>query len=202
MSELEQVIDGIHHWSAFHEGIQQPTHSYYLPDQRLAIDPMAADGVLERLRELGGVERIALTNRHHLRGSGSLIEEFGCEVVAPAPGMHEFSDGLGVRPYEWGEQIADGVTALEVGAICPDDGALHIAIGPGALALADGVIELEGELSFVPDFLMDDPEAVRPAQHAALRRLLEDYDFDALLLAHGPPRASGAKRALQDFIDS
>lgn len=78
-----------------------------------------------------------------------------------------------VTPYEWGETLARGVTAHEVGAICPDDGALLIAIGPGLLAFADAVIGWQGELAFVPDFLMDEPDRVKPATVAALERLLD-----------------------------
>lgn len=200
MNELEQVIDGIWHWSLHHEGIGQPVHSYLLEDQRLAIDPIVDVRTVADLRERGGVERIVLTNRHHLRGAARLVSEFDCEVLAPASGMHEFSQtDPPVKPYEWDEEIAPGVTAREVGAICPDDGALHIAIGSGALALADGVIRWDGELAFVPDFLMDEPERVKREQVEALERLLE-LDFDAVLLAHGAPIASGGKERIREFV--
>lgn len=202
MKELERVIDGIWHWSLQHEGIGQPVHSYFLTDQRLAIDPIVDVRTVADLRECGGVERVALTNRHHLRGAARLVSEFGCEVVAPAPGMHEFSEtDPEVTPYEWGEEIAEGVTTHEVGAICPDDGAFEIAVGPGVLALADGVIRWDEELAFVPDFLMDDPERVKRTQLEALERLLE-LDFDAVLLAHGEPIPSGGKERIREFVES
>lgn len=200
MSDFREVIPGILHWSAFHERIGQDAHSHYLPAQRVAIDPMPSQGLAEALAERGGVERVLLTNRHHLRASEQLARVFGCEVLAPASGMHEFDDGQPVRPYEWGDQLAPGVTAHEVGAICPDDGALHIAIGVGALAFADAVIGWEGGLAFVPDFLMDDPARVKAASLEALERLFE-LDFDALLLAHGEPVASGGKQMLRAFVD-
>jgi glyoxylase-like metal-dependent hydrolase (beta-lactamase superfamily II) len=200
VSELRTVIPGVLHWKAFHEGIGQDAHSYFLPDLRVAIDPMPAEGLADALAERGGVERVLLTNRHHLRASEQLAEVFGCEVLAPAAGMHEFDDGQPVRPYEWGEELAPGVVAHEVGAICPDDAALHIALGPGAVAFADGLIAWDGGLAFVPDFLMDGPERVKSEQLAALQRLLE-LDFDVVLLAHGEPIASGGKDAVERFID-
>ncbi len=201
MSEFSSVIDGVLHWRGFHDGIHQDVHSYYLAGPRLAIDPISTAGLGDGLAEQGGVERIVLTNRHHLRGSVELAERFDCPVLAPAPGMHEFPPELGVESYRWDEEIAPGVTAHSVAAICPDDGALHIDSGPGALALADAVIAWDGELSFVPDFLMDEPDLVKPETLAALELLLE-LDFDAVLLAHGEPIASGGKNALRSFVEN
>ncbi len=113
--------------------------------------------------------------------------------------MHEFGSGTSIRPYEWGDELAPGLTAHEIGVICPDDGALHIASGPGALLIADSVIRWNGELAFVPDFLMDEPEATRAGTLRALEPLLE-LDWEALLLAHGDPVASGGKAELERFI--
>jgi hypothetical protein len=200
MSDFNEVIDGVLHWKAFHDRIRQDAHSYYLPEKRLAIDPMPSDGLLDALASHGGVEKVVLTNRHHLRGSEQIAEVFGCGVWCPAAGMHEFERDQPVHPYEWGEELAPGVTAHPIAAICPDDGALHIEIGPGAIALADAVIGWEGELAFVPDFLMDEPDRVKPATTAALDRLLH-LKFDAILLAHGDPIPSGGKEALRHFID-
>lgn len=199
MSGFNEVIPGVLHWKAFHDRINQDAHSCYLPAQRVAVDPMPSEGLCEALAERGGVERVLLTNRHHLRASEQLAEVFGCEVLAPASGMHEFDDGQPVRPYQWGEELAPGVVAHEIGAICPDDGALHIRVGVGALAFADSVIRWGDELAFVPDFLMDDPARVKAGTLSALRRLLE-LDFDAILLAHGEPIPRGGKRALERFV--
>lgn len=201
MSGFREVIDGVLHWQAPHPRIGQDVHSYYLPFQRLAIDPIVPDGMVEELDGQGGVERIVLTNRHHLRGSERLVEAFGCEVLAPAPGMHEFGERSRVEPYEWGDELAPGVVAYEVGAICPDDGALHIATGPGALAFADGVIRWSDDLAFVPDFLMDDPDTVKRRQLEAMGRLLE-LDFEAVLLAHGEPIPGGGKELIERFVAS
>ncbi len=199
MSGFSEVTDGIWHWSAPHPGIGQVVHSYLVPGSGLAIDPIWIDGLDREIEDRGGITRVALTNRHHLRGAERLQERLGCEILAPALGMHEFGEGDAVKPYEWGTEVAPGVTAHEVGAICPDDGALLINRSPGALALADAVISWDGKLSFVPDFLMDEPERVKAATIDALAPLLE-LDFDALLLAHGEPIATGGKDALREFV--
>ena len=90
----------------------------------------------------------------------------------------------------------------EVGAICPDECALHIAAAPGTLACADGVVRWhEGDpLGFVPDDLLgDDPEDVKAGLRAAYARIAGELEFEALLLAHGGPMASGGREALAAF---
>ena len=90
----------------------------------------------------------------------------------------------------------------EVGAICPDECALHIVAAPGTLACADGVVRWhEGDpLGFVPDDLLgDDPEDVKAGLRAAYARIAGELEFEALLLAHGGPIASGGREALATF---
>jgi hypothetical protein len=55
-------------------------------------------------------------------------------------------------------------------------------------------------LSFVPDWLMDEPSATKQKLREAYSGLLE-LDFDRLLLAHGDPVVSGALAQLQAFVD-
>ena len=56
-------------------------------------------------------------------------------------------------------------------------------------------------LTFVPGWLMDEPEQTKEGLRAAYRALLE-LDFDRLLLAHGEPCLAEAKAALRSFVDS
>ena len=115
--------------------------------------------------------------------------------------MHEFECGPKVEGFAFGEELAPGITAHQLGAICPDDTAPHIRTGGGALAFADGLTRPRGGgLAFVPGFLMgDDPSAVRAGLHETLRGLL-DLDFDSLLFAHGEPLIGGGKVALREFV--
>jgi glyoxylase-like metal-dependent hydrolase (beta-lactamase superfamily II) len=106
--------------------------------------------------------------------------------------------------FEFGEEIGPGVTAVEVGGIAPDETALHIEHGGGAIAIADGVIRSSGggPLDFVPDFLMgDDPETAKAGLIDSFRGLLT-RDFDTLLMAHGEPVVGGAHSALREFVES
>jgi glyoxylase-like metal-dependent hydrolase (beta-lactamase superfamily II) len=129
-------------------------------------------------------------------------ERFAATVRAPRTGMHDFDDDTPVEPYDFGEPLADGaVTPYEVGALSPDETALHIP-AVNALAVADGTIRYGEDLAFVPDQYMDDPEQDKADLKRGLGELAERLDFDVLLLAHGTPIASGGREALRRFAES
>lgn len=172
--------------------------SYFLPAPGALLDPFPPPGGVERLEQLGPTREILLTNRHHWRGCGELVERLGVRVRAPRAGMHEFGEGDPVDPYDFGDELADGAIVVhEVGAICPDESALHIP-SLGALAVADGVISYDG-LRFVPDSLMDDPEDTKRELGKAYARLADELKFEHLLPAHGEPVVGGARDALRAF---
>jgi hypothetical protein len=192
---MQEIAPGIHHWRTFHSGIRQPVSSYWIEPAGILVDPLANGDPPEGL----AIQQVVLTNRHHFRSASA----FGAPIRAPLKGMHEFEgSGHEVTPYRGGEELAPGVRAIEVGGICPDECALHIEHGGGAIAFADGLVRgADGPLAFVPDSLMgDDPAAVRAALRESYRALLE-RDFDHLLLAHGEPWVGGGKKALKDFVN-
>jgi hypothetical protein len=144
-----------------------------------------------------------LTNRHHYRHSARYVDAFGCPVLCQQSGLHEFEGGPRVEGFSFGDEVAPGVLAREVGAICPEETALHLTEGDGVMAFADGVIrDREGGLGFVPDYLLgDDPEGVKLGLRESFRRLLE-HDFDTLLMAHGAPMVGGGKAALRELAET
>jgi hypothetical protein len=199
---IRELLPGIHHWTAIHPRIRLPVDSYYIEPARVVLDPMVPREGLEWFEQRAIPSQIVLTNRHHLRHAERYAATFGCPIRCSAAGLHEFERGPKVEGFEFGEGIAPGITAHELGAICPDDTALHIQTEAGsAVAFADGVTHPRGDgLTFVPGFLMgDDPTAVRAGLRDALRRLL-DLDFDSLLFAHGEPMVGGGRAALREFV--
>ncbi|HME04899.1 MAG TPA: hypothetical protein VKG38_17895 [Solirubrobacteraceae bacterium] len=199
---IREVLPGVHHWTAIHPKIRLPVDSFYIESARVVLDPMVPREGLEWFEGREPPNQIVLTNRHHLRESERYAETFDCPIRCSEPGLHEFRRGPKVEGFAFGEELAPGITAHQLGAICPDDTALHIrTAGGGALAFADGVTRPRGGgLSFVPEFLLgDDPTAVRARLREALHGLL-DLDFDNLLFAHGEPLVSGGKAALREFI--
>lgn len=200
---MREIAAGLHDWTTFHEGIGQPVHSHLHAPSGTLIDPRVPDEGLEAVAAIARPARVVLTNRHHLRHAHAFVDAFGCPVLCHQDGLHEFAGSpVPVEGFAAGDELADGVHALEVGAITPEEVALHLDSGPGFLSFADVLIRDEsGDLAFVPDPLLgDDPAAVRRAMAAALGRLLEEEDFDGLLFAHGDPIPTGGRRALEGFV--
>jgi len=194
---MNEIAPGIFHWKAFHENIRTDVSSYFLAESGTLLDPMEPAEGLDWF-DGRSPERVVLTNRHHYRHSDRFRERFDLPVACNEAGLHEFEDGPQVDGFSIGDEVAPGVTAHEFGAIAPDDTALHIATAPGFLAFADGIVNYR-KLSFVPDFLMDDPEKVKRGVYQDSGRLLE-LDFDGLLFAHGEPMVGGGKDALRAFV--
>jgi hypothetical protein len=198
---MNEVLPGVLHWTTHHEGIGLRVHSHFAVEAAALIDPRVPEGGVEEVARYGRPDRILLSNRHHLRHSEELAATFGCPIRCHEAGLHEFGDGPEVQPFRFGDEVAPGITALEMGALTPEDTVFRLGAGPGALLFADGLIrDDDGALAFVPDSLMgDDPEAVKRGLHESLRRLL-DEDFDALLFAHGEPLPEGGHEALRAFV--
>jgi hypothetical protein len=201
---VREIFPGVFHWTAFHDTIGIDVHSYWLAPMGVLLDPMTPPGGVEALRSHTRPHTILLTNRHHYRHSDRFVEAFGCRVRAPRAGMHEFSAGQPVEPYDSGDELPGGVVAHEVGELCPDEFALHHA-GVRALACADGLFRGDdgaGPLGFVPDeYMGDDPAAVKRALVASYERLATQLEFDHLLLAHGRPIIDDGREALRAFVE-
>jgi hypothetical protein len=199
---MDEIAPGLWHWTARHPHHGMEVDSYYLAGERVLLDPMIPPEGAGWFRDQGAEPRhILLTNRHHDRDSWRLRDEFGCEVHCIANGCYELEERGPVTPFEFGDELPGGIVAYEVGAICPDETALHIP-AHAALAVADGVVGWPGidGLTFVPDSLMDEPPQTKAGLRSAYRRLLE-LDFDRLLLAHGRPVTHDARAALRAFVE-
>ncbi|MEK6271670.1 MAG: hypothetical protein AABM42_03380 [Actinomycetota bacterium] len=196
---MEEIRSGLWHWKALHPKLEIEVSSYYVAGSGTLIDPMLPPEGVEWFREHGEPRRVVLTNRHHYRQSDAFRNELGCTVLCHEAGLHEFEAWAEVEGFRFGDQVAPGIVALEVGAICAEETALHIDLGGGLLSFADGLIN-HGELGFVPDWLLgDDPDAVKRGLRDSLRALF-DRDFDGVLFAHGDPLLAGGKRALERFV--
>ena len=193
---MEEIAPGIQHWKATHPNLGIPVSSYWIPDLRLLLDPIAVPD------EVDDVELVLLSCRHHLRDSLEAAERFGASVCAPRTGMHEFPEDTPIRSYDFGDALAGGaVTAHQVGGLSPDETALHIP-SVDALGIADGAIRYGDELAFVPDQYMDDPEQDKADLKRGFSELADQLDFDVLLLAHGTPYPSGGRDALRRLAES
>jgi glyoxylase-like metal-dependent hydrolase (beta-lactamase superfamily II) len=196
---MEEILPGVWHWTAKHPVIGIDVHCHYLEDAGAAVDALLPEGGTDAFGDWA-VQRFIGTVRHHRRDAAKLHEAFGTAVVLPREGEHDY-EGWEV-PYELygdGDEVASGVKAINMGAICPDDYVLHIHAGRGALLFGDGLGQHNGELMFMPDQYMDDPPTVKAKTIERARELL-DRDFDALLFAHTAPITSGGRDELERFV--
>jgi hypothetical protein len=191
---VDEIAPGLWHWTALRETIDNEVSSYYLAAERVWIDPMLPPERPEWFEP----EHALLTCRHHSRDAW----ELECTVWVVEQGAHELEGRGEFRTYAWGDELPGGIVACEVDSLSPDETALHIP-EHRALAIGDGVVRWPGVegLSFVPDFLMDDPERTRAGLLAAYRRLLDELEFDHLLLAHGAPVVGGAEAELRTLVE-
>ncbi len=202
---MQEILPGVFHWTSFHEGIGEKVHSYLLTGNEAAflIDPREPSEGLDWFLDHGPPAHAYLTNRHHFRHSDRFARAFNTVVWCHREGLHEFRQGEVVRPFEHGDELPGGLTALEVGALCPEETALFIPRHGGIVSLGDSLIRSGSELCFVPDaFMGDDPDGVKRGLRMSLGRLLLERDFRHLLLAHGKPIIQEGKEALRLYLSS
>jgi hypothetical protein len=194
---MEEVLDGVFHWKAIHPRLKIEVGCHFVAGSGTVIDPLIpAEGT--EWFDGRGVQRIVLSNRHHLRQAPDFAERFGCPIRCHESGLHEFEGGPQVEGFAFGDRLADDVVALEMDAICPDDTVLRIEAGGGALLFADSLINYGG-IGFVPDQLIgDDPERVKREVRERCAALAEEERFDHLLFAHGYPLVDGGPDALRE----
>lgn len=204
---MNEILPGLLHWSGPYSKIGQVVHSHYWAPGKTVVDPLLPEDpapVLDALRERG-VLQVVLSNRHHWRSSSELRAAFpDAPVLCNDKGLYEFADDddRDVEPYAVGSLLAPGMRALEVGAISDDDTGLLLDTGGGAVLFADAIIVSDGQLAFVPDFLLGDPENDKRGILEAVERILDEQEFDNLLFAHGEPIIGGGRAALRAFLDA
>jgi hypothetical protein len=189
---------GLRHWTARHPNHGMVVSSYALVESGVLVNPLLP----EDDAVLAGVEptAIVLTNRHHLRSSAELGGG-RLPVHVPRAGMWDLEGvDLDLRPYADGDELPGGLRAVEIGALSPDEFAVHHP-GLRALAVADGVMrDDDGPLGTFPDHLLgDDPAGVRRGLGQAFARACDELEFDHLLLAHGEPVLGTGREDLRRF---
>jgi hypothetical protein len=204
---MREALPGLFHWQAVHPKIHTGVDSYWLEDGGVLVDPLIPPevGIEWFSARATSPTAIVLSNRHHYRDSAALVAAYGCRVLCSRAGLYEFTHGEQVTGFDVGERLPGGLLACPVGAICADETALHLA-SKRALFIADGVVRAgsqgqPGQLGFVPDSLMDEPGRTKQGLLGAFAQLLDELDFDHLLLAHGGPVIGDGRVQLQELIE-
>ena len=200
---MNEIVPGIFHWSTPHPDIRIRVSSHYVAPAGILVDPLEPEDGMGFFDELDPApQQIVLTSGLHWRHSDRFRDRYGAtvRVVEQGLGRWEGTD-RSAEPFGFGDEVAPEVTAVEIDAIAPDDTALHISHGKGAVILADALTHYDGTVAFVPDSLMDDPEKTKQGLRDSLRGLLE-REWDALLFAHGEPIAEGGRERLTEFLSA
>src|SRR5688572_33389884 len=81
---LHEEAPGVLRWSRWNVQRQMDFNGTIVlaPDGNVAVDPPDMDEAqIERLRSLGGLRHVVITNRHHARGSEDLRQRFAARVL-------------------------------------------------------------------------------------------------------------------------
>lgn len=195
---MQEIAPGIHHWKTFHEPIGAEVSSYLIEPAGIVIDPKVPEHGLDELPVRP--QQVVLTSGHHLRDAMVFAEELGIPVRASRQAAEHIGAQDEIATFEDGDEVAPGVTAIHIGKLSDDEGALYIEAGGGAIALADALNRYGEALGFFPDELLGDhPERVKAGLMDAFTGLLE-RDFEHLLFAHGEPLVGKGKSALREFV--
>jgi hypothetical protein len=203
---VREILPGVVHWTARHPRIGILVSSYWLENGGVLLDPLVPPeiGIEWFASSSTAPSAVILSNRHHYRQSDVFADRFGCPVHCISAGMHEFTRDERVVPFEFGDELPGDLKAIEIDAICPDDTALYSASGRW-VGFADGLVRggphgQPNKLGFVPDGLMDDPPATKRGLLESFRRVLDELEFEHLLLAHGDPIVGDGREALQELV--
>ena len=199
---MNEIVKGVYIWSVFSEEKKLNFSGYFIPTQHplfgnVVIDPpLVSDLDLAQMETLGSVQQILITNRNHIRWSNELREKFNAEIrMNSADAQSE--DMISDHNFSDGDMLAGFLKAV----VIPDNKS------PGETAL----YWEEKEILFVGDALIGKPPGdvslLPPEKYADIEKaragiqVLDDLNFDSLLMGDGDPILTGGKKAIERFFD-
>ena len=119
-------------------------------------------------------ERVSSYYVEPARETDRFAEAFRCLVRCPLAALKLLEDARTGEPFDDADEVGPGVTAIEIGKLAPDETALHVAAGEGAIAFGDALIRPPGgPLAFLPATeLGAHPDRVRDGLRDSFRGLL------------------------------
>ena len=198
---MNEIVKGVYIWSVFSEEKKLNFNGYFIPTQHplfgnVVIDPpLVSDLDLAQMETLGSVQQILITNRNHIRWSCELREKFNAEIrMNSADAQSE--DMISDHNFGDGDMLAGFLKAV----VIPD----NKSVGETALYweekkilfLGDALIgKPSGEVCLLPSEKYADIEKAKIGI-----KVLDDLNFDSLLMGDGEPILAGGKKAIVRFF--
>jgi len=198
---MDEILKDVYIWSVFSEEKKLNFNGYFIPTQHplfgnVVIDPPPVSGLdLAQMESLGSVQQIIITNRNHIRWSRELQEKFDAEIRMNSADVqsedlisdHNFSDGDMIAGFLETVVIPDNKSPGETALYWKDRKILFVG---------DALIgKPPGEVSLLPAGIYAEAEKAR-----AGIKVLNNLEFDALLLGDGDPIPTGGKEAVERFL--
>lgn len=203
---MDEVLPGIWHWTAPNPSIGNAlVSSYWLDEPAVFIDPLLPEDAGIAFFESRPLppQAVVLANRHHYRDSGRICERFGCQVHVPSAGLHAFADDQPVVPYEPGDELPGGLVPFVIDVLSPDEDGLFLE-SAAAIWVGDTLVrsctDPGSRIGWVPDSLMDDPDETKSGLLRAFSAVLDDHQFEHLMLAHGLPLVGNGRAELEQLV--
>jgi glyoxylase-like metal-dependent hydrolase (beta-lactamase superfamily II) len=198
---MREILPGVYTWPWFSERHGYDFNGWFVKHTggNICVDPVEPpEDVLTQLVQ-GGVARIVLTNRNHVRASTKVREKTGARV-AIHPADAEYARGQGAvidDALAHGERVGP-LTVIDAHGKSGGEIALH---WPERLILIVGdacVGKPPGACALLSPKVVDDMDTLK----RSLARIAAEVEFDALLLGDGAPIPSGGRAALQALVAS
>ena len=191
---MKAILDNIYTWSIFSDEKQLNFNGWFIPKhlgstENIAIDPpKLTKHDLQQMNNMGGVQKIIITNQHHIRWATNLQEKFNASIMINIDEAKE----LNLKNHTTFSNDCIIVGFLQT-IVVPNNKTL----GETALYWAERNILILG------DALIGDPAGhlrlLSDEKYADVQRardgikILLNYDFDILLLGDGDSILEGAK---------
>ena len=198
---MDEILKDVYTWSVFSEEKKLNFNGYFIPTQHalfgnVVIDPPpVSDLDLAQMETLGSVQQILITNRNHIRWSRELQEKFDAEIRMNSADVQS-EDMISDHNFGDGDMLAGFLKAI----VIPDNKS------PGETAL----YWEERKILFVGDALIGKPlgevSLLPPEKYAEIEKaragikVLDDLNFDSLLLGDGDPIPTRGKKAIERFL--
>ncbi len=198
---MQQLLPSIWQWSWFSEEKQLDFNGLLLDvgEHRILVDPppMTFED-LTQCRRGGAIDYIIVTNRDHQREAAVYQKELDCRLFVPEADASAM-DARPDKTYGDGELLPGGIWAIHLrGQKSPGESALFIQQSKGVLIVGDALIgKPPGSLSMLASEKYLDPTKAREG----LQRLLK-YEFDTILVGDGVCIMAGAKKAVEQALQS